>query len=154
MTELDKYAEILFAECKKEKPLCCFHRKFQKTLDSCNINLSDYDGVWDITKFFPTLIELRESFDPKKQAEKTAGKKKPIKDWGPTISDILKEAKKLRSSSGAPAIHSPAFSLAKASIEFSKRAVDSSEDTDALWKALEKVERALSKTETILYRMR
>ncbi|MCK5296221.1 MAG: hypothetical protein KAJ75_04965 [Alphaproteobacteria bacterium] len=32
MTELDKYAEILFAECKKERPLCPFHRKY-KTLD-------------------------------------------------------------------------------------------------------------------------
>jgi len=38
--------------------------------------------------------KIIESFDPKKQAEKTAGKKNPIKDWGPTINEILKEAKK------------------------------------------------------------
>jgi hypothetical protein len=55
------------------------------------------------------------SFDPKVQAKKSAKEKRPIKDWGPTIDEISKRAKVLRSSSGAPAIHSPAFSLAKSS---------------------------------------
>jgi hypothetical protein len=94
-----------------------------------------------------------ESFDPKRQAEKTARVKKPMKDWGATINEISGQAKKLRSSSGAPAIHSPAFSLAKASIAFAKLAVDNPDDIDELWRALKKVERAIGKTETVLYRV-
>jgi hypothetical protein len=81
-----------------------------------------------------------ESFDPHIQAEKTAGVKKPVKDFGPTLEEISQQAKKLRSSSGAPAINSPAFSLAKASIEFAKLAVDNPEEIDELWRALKKVE--------------
>ncbi len=96
--------------------------------------------------------KIIESFDPKKQAEKTAGKKKPIKDWGPTINDILKETKKLRSSSGSPPIHSPAFSLAKASIEFARLAVENPDDLDKLWKALKKVDRVIQKAEITLHR--
>lgn len=98
--------------------------------------------------------QIIESFDPEIQSQKAVRKKKPLKDWGPTIEDISQQAKKLRSSSGAPPIYSPAFSLAKASIEFARLAVENPEDIDGLWKALEKVERALGKTETVLYRTR
>ena len=93
-----------------------------------------------------------ESFYPGKQAEKTARKKKPSKDWGPTLDEISQQAKKLRSSSGAPAIQSPAFSMAKASTEFARLAVENPDDQDQLWKALRKVERALKKADTVLYR--
>ena len=96
--------------------------------------------------------QIIESFDPNIQTEKTVRKKTPIKEWGSTIDEISKQAKKLRSISGGPAIHSPAFSLAKASIEFARLAVDKPEDIDELWKALKKVERAIGKTETVLYR--
>ncbi|MCK5296344.1 MAG: hypothetical protein KAJ75_05600 [Alphaproteobacteria bacterium] len=54
MTELDKYAEILFAECKKEKPLCCFHRKFQKTLDEHELVAAPIDAT---TKMLNAGIE-------------------------------------------------------------------------------------------------
>jgi hypothetical protein len=90
--------------------------------------------------------------DPIKHTGRPAGRKKPSKDWGPKIDEISNEVKVLRSSSGAPPIHSPAFSLAKASVELAKTAVHTPEDFESLWKALEKVERALSKTETILFR--
>lgn len=93
-----------------------------------------------------------ESFDRKKQSKKTAWKKKPLKDFGPVIEEISQQAEKLRSSSGAPAIHSPAFSLAKASIAFAKLAVDNPEDIDELWRVLKKAERAIGKAETVLYR--
>jgi len=93
-----------------------------------------------------------ESFDPQKQAEITSAPKKPIKDFGPTIDEISQQAKKLRSSSGAPAIHSPAYSLVKASIEFARTAADNPDDIDELWKVLNKVERAMRKAETVLYR--
>ena len=93
-----------------------------------------------------------ESFDPQKQLTKTTRKKKPSKDWGPILEEISQQTKKLRSSSGAPAIHSPAFSMAKGSIEFAKLAVENSDDIDELWRALKKIERAMSKAETALYR--
>lgn len=93
-----------------------------------------------------------ESFDPQKQSEKSTRKKKPSKDWAPTLDEISQQTKKLRSSSGSPAIHSPAFSMAKASIEFAKLAVENPDDIDELWRALKKIERAMSKAETVLYR--
>jgi hypothetical protein len=98
--------------------------------------------------------QIIQSFDPEMQSQKDVRKKKPLKDWGPTLEEISQHAKKLRSSSGAPPIHGPAFSLAKASIEFARLAVENPKDTDELWKALEKVERVLRKTETVLYRVR
>ena len=93
-----------------------------------------------------------ESFFPQTQAEIEVRKKKPIKDWGPTLGKISQQVKKLRSSSGAPAIHSPAFSLAKASIEFAKLAVENPDDITELLRVLKKVERATSKAEKVLYR--
>jgi len=101
-----------------------------------------------------TLREGRiiESFDPKKQVERTASDKKAIKDYGPPIDEVSRQAQKLRSRRGAPAVHSPAFSLVKASVDFTKLAVNNPDDIDELWKALKKVERALGKVEKVLYR--
>lgn len=93
-----------------------------------------------------------ECFDPKNEAERTVKYKKSIKGFGPILDEISLQSKKLHSSSGAPAIHSPAFSLAKASIEFTKLAVDNPDDIDELWRVLKKVERAIGKVETVLYR--
>lgn len=93
-----------------------------------------------------------ESFDARKEAERKQESKQPAKDSGPTLDEIAKRAKTLRSSSGAPAIHSPAFSMAKTSIEFAKLAVENPEDVDELWRVLEKVERAIRKAETVLHR--
>jgi hypothetical protein len=96
--------------------------------------------------------KIIESFDPQKQAELTARGKKPVKDYGPTLEEISQQAKKLRSSSDAPAIHGPAFGLVKASIEFATLAVDNPDDIDQLWKKLKKVDGALRKLETVLFR--
>jgi hypothetical protein len=97
-----------------------------------------------------------ESLDSQKQAQKLAqkraSKKKAGKEWGPILAEIAGQAKSLRSSSSAPAIHSPAFSLAKASIEFARLAVEDPDNLDELWQALRKVERAINKSETVLYR--
>jgi hypothetical protein len=89
-----------------------------------------------------------DSFGPVKRVVK----KKPSKDWRPIINEISQEVKKLRSSSGAPPIQSPAFSLAKASIEFTKTAVHTPDDLDELWESLKRVERAIRKAETTLFR--
>ena len=92
------------------------------------------------------------SFDPKKRAEVMIASEKAVKDFGPTIDEILQQVKKLRSSSNAPAIQSPAFNMVKASIEFAKLAVENPDDIDRLWIELKKVERAIKKAETVLYR--
>jgi hypothetical protein len=92
-----------------------------------------------------------ESLDSRKQAERTARTKKRENDLRPIIDEILQQSKKLRASSGSPAIHSPSFSLAKASIEFTKLAVDDPK-YDELWRALKKIERAVRKVETTLHR--
>lgn len=93
-----------------------------------------------------------ESLDPQAAGRKPARKKKPIKDWRPELEAIAEQADKLRSGAGSPPIYSPAFSLAKASIAFARSAVDRPHDLDALWKALEKVERQLRRAETTLFR--
>ncbi len=89
-----------------------------------------------------------DSFEPVKRVER----KKPSKDWRPIVDEISLEVKKFKSSSGAPPIQSPAFSLAKASIEFTKTAVHTPDDLDELWKSLKRVERAIRKAETTLFR--
>jgi hypothetical protein len=93
-----------------------------------------------------------DSFEPAIKATETIVSKKAVKDLGPTIDEIIQQVRKLRSSSDAPAIHSPAFNIAKASIEFAKLAVENPGDIDSLWKELKKVERAIKKAETVLYR--
>ena len=93
-----------------------------------------------------------ESFDSQVQAKNLVKKRQPAKDWGPTLDELSLKAKKLRSSSGSPAVHSPAFSMLKATIEFAKLAVENPDDTERLWKTLKKIERAMGKTETVLYR--
>ena len=106
---------------------------------------SDLKETYMIAKQNGRIID---SFDPAKRVKK----KKPSKDWRPIVDEISQEVKKLRSSSGAPPIQSPAFSLAQASIDFTKTAVNTPDDLDELWKALKRVERAIRKTETTLFR--
>lgn len=97
-----------------------------------------------------------ESLDPtQKGTQKGTQKKKlskPFKNWLPELNELAGKAKKLRGSSEHPAIYSPAFSLVKASIEFAQLSVSDSDDLDHLYKSLRKVERALSKSNTVLNR--
>jgi hypothetical protein len=92
------------------------------------------------------------SFDPEKRAEGMIASEKAVKDFGPTIDEILQQVKKLRSSSHAPAIQSPAFNMVKASIEFAQSAVENPDEIDHLWIALKKVQRAIKRAETVLNR--
>ncbi len=93
------------------------------------------------------------SFDDAGQQKREVAKKKRTKNWAPMLEKMAQEAKKLRSGSGEPAIHSPAFGMVRASIEFSRIAAEYPEDTQQLWKAFERVERAVRKVETVLHRM-
>lgn len=93
-----------------------------------------------------------ESFDSQKQSTKLVANRKPAQDFEKVIDEISQLTNKLRSSGAAPAIHSPAFSVAKVSIDFAKLAIENPDDIDSLWKALKKVENAIKKAETVLYR--
>jgi hypothetical protein len=89
-----------------------------------------------------------ESFESVNQLKE----KKPSKDWRPTIDGISLEVDKLRSTGGAPSIQGPVFSLAKASIEFTKTAVHTPDNLDELRKSLQRVRRAIRKIESTLDR--
>ena len=91
-----------------------------------------------------------DSFDPEvAQARKAA---KPVRDWRPELDELVAKAKKLRSGSGQPPMHSPAFKLVKASLDLAQAAVENPDDLDRLWKGLEKVDRAVRSVETTLHR--
>jgi hypothetical protein len=98
------------------------------------------------------IVSLEKNEGTENNNAKGTARQQPAKDWGPTLEALLQEANKLRAGNSDPAIYSPAFSLAKASLELAKLAVEHPDDLDALWKALKKVERARSKAETVLYR--
>lgn len=93
-----------------------------------------------------------ESLDPAKAASPPKKPSKPLKDWTAELDTLYEKAKKLRAGSHDPAIHSPAFSLVKASIEFAQKSVRESPDSAALYKALNKVIRAVRKSSTVLER--
>ncbi len=78
--------------------------------------------------------------------------KEALKDWNPEFEELVTRAKKLRGGGGQPTIYSPAFSLVKTSLELGQAAVSDPDDVDQLWRCLEKVEWALRKVETTLYR--
>ncbi|VEN75448.1 conserved hypothetical protein [Candidatus Desulfarcum epimagneticum] len=87
----------------------------------------------------------------RKKYQKTSTDK-PRKDWKPELDEIAAKVKKLRGSAGQPAIHTPAFSLAKAGVEFARLAVSDPGDLDGLYDAVKKVKRALRKATTVLDR--
>ncbi len=89
-------------------------------------------------------------------APQTSNKKQaatPAKDWQAELNELAGKAKKLRGGASQPPLHSPAFSLVKASVEFAQLAVEEPPDLDALYRALHKVDRATSKVEKVLDRV-
>jgi hypothetical protein len=93
-----------------------------------------------------------ESFDAAPVKRRKKQPKEPLKDWTPELTELAAMAKKLRGSTGHPAIYSPAFSLVKASIAFAEQAVSDSADLDSLYTSLKKVHRALKRSITVLDR--
>jgi hypothetical protein len=73
------------------------------------------------------------------------------KDWKPLLDELNEKASKLRSSSSEALMVGPAFSLAKAGLEFARVAVEFPEDLEKLDKALDKVIRASNKAEKMMY---
>jgi hypothetical protein len=127
-----------------------------------------YDGIFQsYNVFFGGGIkrDLKESYMIAKQNDRIietletnnaiVHKDKPskvIKSWKPELNKLAKTAKPLKGGSDSPTIHSPAFSLVKASIEFAQLAESDQEDTATLLKPLKKVDRALRKSYTVLER--
>jgi hypothetical protein len=77
---------------------------------------------------------------------------KPTRDWRPELDDLAAKAKTLHASSDQPPVFSPSFTLVKASLELAQAAVSNPDDVTTLWSALKKVNRAVNKVETTLYR--
>ncbi len=92
------------------------------------------------------------SFSTNLQSSETNEYQGSIKELYPEIEEIVAKAKKLRAKSNLPAIISPTFSLARASLEFTQTVASNPDNLDLLWKTLKKVERALSKVENTLNR--
>jgi len=78
---------------------------------------------------------------------------KMIKSWQGEMQALNKIAQGLRGGQGQPALNSSVFSLIKAAIELGELATVVPHDMDALWKAYNRAERALDKTEKTLYYM-
>ncbi len=93
-----------------------------------------------------------ESLDDTPKQTQIKNQPKPSKNWKPELEKLASTAKNLRASSESPTIYSPAFSLVKASIELAQHATADSDDVEALYNSLKKVERALNKSRTVLER--
>jgi hypothetical protein len=76
---------------------------------------------------------------------------KMTKNWQAEMRDLSRIAQGLRGGQGQPALNSSVFSLIKAAIELGELATVVPHNTDALWKAYNRAERALEKTEKTLY---
>jgi hypothetical protein len=77
---------------------------------------------------------------------------KSTKDWTPELAELTTLASKLKGGGGQPALHSPIFSLIKASIELGQMAVSDPENDQQLWQLLGKVGQAARKVERCLER--
>ena len=73
------------------------------------------------------------------------------KNWQSEMHNLSKIAQGLRGGQGQPALYSSIFSLIKAAIELGELATAIPHDADALWKAYNRVARALDKTEKTFY---
>ncbi len=108
------------------------------------------DGLKDTYLSAKNKDEVIESLtvQEKKQIEP-----KMVKNWQAEMQQLNKLAQGLRGGQGQPTLYSPVFSLIKAAIELGELATVVPQDMDALWKAYNKAQRALDKTEKTLYYM-
>lgn len=75
---------------------------------------------------------------------------KMMKNWQPEIEELKKIAQGLRGGQGQPAVYSPVFGLIKAAVALGEATTAVPQDTDAIWKAFDRVARALNNTERYL----
>ena len=91
-----------------------------------------------------------ESLDPQLQAQAEKRARKPARDWRPEIKALVQSASQLKG--GGTPVQGEAFALLKASARLTQAVVQNPDDLDALWKAEERVARALSRLEKALVR--
>jgi hypothetical protein len=92
-----------------------------------------------------------ETLDPKLQAQqRQKSRARPTRDWRAETDALVKAAKELKG--GQVPIQSEAFSLLRASAALAQAAAHDLDDLDTLWKLEKRVQRALGKLETVLYR--
>jgi len=75
---------------------------------------------------------------------------KMVKNWQPEIQELKKIAQGLRGGQRQPAVCSSVFSLIKAAIALGEVTTAVPQDSEAIWKAYDRVERALNNTERYL----
>jgi hypothetical protein len=97
--------------------------------------------------------EIVTSFEGKGKGKVSEQRAVASQDWQADIEELVKRARKLRGGSGQPAMHSPAFSLVKASLNLALIGVTDPENADRLFEELQKVSRALKRVEATIYRM-
>ena len=85
------------------------------------------------------------------ELEKPARQKrvKPAKDWGPVVDDLIRTTSKMK---GGPAVQSSVFSLLRASAQLAQSAVQNPDDLDELRDMEQRVQRALTRLQTVLNR--
>ena len=74
-------------------------------------------------------------------------------DWSKELDQLSTISKKLKGGMGQHPINSPIFSLVKASIKMAHYAIEHPDDSEAMFKDLERVERAINKIEDTIYRL-
>jgi len=89
---------------------------------------------------------LKQSQHKKQQRKKTINLVKELEQLS-----VL--SKKLKGGQGQHPINGPVFSLVKASIELAKYAIEHPDDSGAIFKDLDRVERAINKVEDTIYRL-
>jgi len=88
----------------------------------------------------------------KQSQHKKQQRKKPI-NLRKEFEQLSTLSKKLKGGQGQHPINGPVFSLVKASIELAKYAIEHPNDSEAIFKDLNRVERAINKVEDTIYRL-
>ena len=123
-----------------------------------------YDGLLSIYRIYfgsGVSSSLRESYMTAKQngriitnlEEKSSPQapKLPSKEWQKLAEEVTAVSKKLKGKRSAP-IQTQVFSVLRASAELVEAAVNSSDNLEELWELHDKVQRSLSRLESVLHR--
>lgn len=74
-------------------------------------------------------------------------------DWSKELDQLSTISKKLKGGMGQHPINGPVFSLVKASINMAQYTIEHPDDSETLFKDLNRVERAINKIEDTIYRL-
>jgi hypothetical protein len=92
------------------------------------------------------------TLDPEKRQEEKEEREEAVKDYSDELEQLAGLARKLRGSSAAPAIHTPAFKLVRESIKFAQAAADDPKGIESLNERFDKVCSTLRKCGRVIDR--